>query len=155
MGVRPRDHGCQQEYRDGDAAESVDDLQEDWPEAWIKPLGVVRDDTEAGYQECQDDADQSKHRVRRGEMVSVVGHLVHHDDDQTDQDQGQACCVRHPVHRHPVRPGDLGTKVRLARDAENCLRDEKANSEAHADGMPREEVVVSKSQGEDVNHRCQ
>lgn len=142
--VGSSDQRGQQEYRASDATERVHDLQEDWPEPWVNPLGIVGDNSKSSDQAHQDDADQAEYRVGRCEMMSVAVDLVRHDDDQTDQHEGQTCRVQDPVHRHPVHSRDLVTEISLPGDAVHRLCYEKTNSKTHADGMPGKEWVISK-----------
>lgn len=55
-------------------------------------------------------------------MVFIVVDFVHHDDDKTDEHQGQAYRVHYPMQHHPAHPGHFGADVRLARDAEHRFR---------------------------------
>lgn len=55
MGVGSVDESSQQKNGHTDAAASVSDLDEYRPYAWIYPDGVVRQDSESGDQDGQDD----------------------------------------------------------------------------------------------------
>lgn len=85
-------------------------------------------------------------------MVFIVVDFVHHDDDKTDEHQGQAYRVHYPMQHHPAHPGHFGADVRLARDAEHRFRYQETHSDGHTDGVPGEESIVSEGQSQNVYH---
>lgn len=84
MGVGSVDESSQQKNGHTDAAASVSDLDEYRPYAWIYPDGVVRQDSESGDQDGQDDRRQAQLRVSRGEMELVIVNFVNDDDDKAN-----------------------------------------------------------------------